>query len=123
MKSHDLGIAHEIKTAKPKHTPTPWILKPRTDGLTNIYNAGGVHAVTLCATKGDGELIVRAVNAHVDLAEALRDEAATEHDKLSALLEDEDAGNDEIRDAAIDLCLALNARNQKARAALKKAGL
>ena len=34
---------------------------------------------------------------------------ATAHDKLSDLLEDADAANDDIRDAAIDLCAALNA--------------
>lgn len=31
------------------------------------------------------------------------------HDKLSAVLEDPDAANDDVRDAAIDLCDALNA--------------
>lgn len=31
------------------------------------------------------------------------------HDGLSAALEDEDAGNDEVRDRAIDVCQALNA--------------
>lgn len=30
------------------------------------------------------------------------------HDKLSAALEDQDAANDDVRDAAIDLCDALN---------------
>jgi|SRR6516162_7887741 hypothetical protein len=35
------------------------------------------------------------------------------HDKLSALLEDDDAGNDDIRDAAIDLCTALNAHHSQ----------
>jgi len=34
---------------------------------------------------------------------------AAAHDKLSDLLEDPDAGNDDIRDAAMDLCAALNA--------------
>jgi hypothetical protein len=34
---------------------------------------------------------------------------AKAHDWLSSLLEDPDAGNDQIRDAAIDLCAALNA--------------
>jgi hypothetical protein len=34
---------------------------------------------------------------------------ATAHDKLSDLLEDADAANDDIRDAAIVLCEALNA--------------
>lgn len=31
------------------------------------------------------------------------------HDELSRVLEDEDAGNDEVRDAAIGVCDALNA--------------
>ncbi len=31
------------------------------------------------------------------------------HDALSDVLEDEDAGNDDVRQAAIEICLALNA--------------
>jgi cellobiose-specific phosphotransferase system component IIA len=41
--------------------------------------------------------------------EKARDGLKESHDKLSALLEDEDAGNDAIRDAAIEICDALNA--------------
>jgi hypothetical protein len=35
------------------------------------------------------------------------DELNRAHDRLSALLEDEDAGNDDIRDAALTLCCCL----------------
>ena len=43
------------------------------------------------------------------------------HDELSALLEDDDAGNDEIMDAAINICVALNAHYEARQAALKRA--
>lgn len=42
---------------------------------------------------------------HAEAAEAAEVDAA--HDRLSDLLEDPDAGNDDIRDAAVDLCAAL----------------
>jgi len=41
------------------------------------------------------------------------DEVKEAHDKLSALLEDPDAGNDDVRDAAIEMCAALNASYTK----------
>ena len=43
------------------------------------------------------------------------------HDTLSALLEDPDAGNDEIREAAIDLCCVLVRQHEVTTAALAKA--
>jgi hypothetical protein len=46
---------------------------------------------------------------------------AKAHDTLSALLEDPDAGNDDIRDAAIDLCDALNTFWEQRNAALATA--
>lgn len=48
-------------------------------------------------------------------------ELAAAHDRLSELLEDADAGNDDIRDAAIDLCAALNAHHEKRQAAIAAA--
>jgi hypothetical protein len=42
------------------------------------------------------------------------------HDRLSDLLEDPDAGNDEVREAAIDLCAVLTGRNQVRAAAPAK---
>jgi hypothetical protein len=43
------------------------------------------------------------------------------HDVLSKLLEDPDAGNDEIREAAIDLCCVLDSHHEARTAALAKA--
>lgn len=43
------------------------------------------------------------------------------HDELSKALEDENAGNDEVRDAAIRMCDALNAHHEERRAAIAKA--
>jgi hypothetical protein len=42
------------------------------------------------------------------------------HDKISELLEDPDAGNDDIRDAAIDLCAVLATHYEARRAAIAK---
>jgi hypothetical protein len=44
----------------PNHTPGPWITKPRTDGLVNIYHAAGVHDVALCSKPEDAKLIASA---------------------------------------------------------------
>lgn len=61
-------------------------------------------------------------NAARDLLEAAQDpDLDAAHDKLSALLEDDDAGNDDIRDAALDLCSILNAHHEKRTAAIAKA--
>lgn len=42
------------------------------------------------------------------------DEVKEAHDKLSNLLEDPDAGNDDVREAAIEMCDALNASYEQA---------
>lgn len=56
---------------KISHTPTPYVVKPRKDGLVNIYHGVGVHCVALCVKPQDAEYIVRAVNNHDALLETL----------------------------------------------------
>jgi hypothetical protein len=50
-----------------KHTPGPWRIVARTDGLANVY--AGATDVTLCARPRDARLIAAAP----DLLEALRE--------------------------------------------------
>lgn len=66
-------------------------------------------------------------NAHLwtnasDLLEACKaPELDAAHDELSDLLEDENAENDDIREAAITLCAWLNEHHEKRKAAIAKA--
>lgn len=64
-----------------QHTPLPWVLDTKIDGLAEITNLVG-HTIAIiktdCFQHGDvavnlanGELIVRAVNCHADLLAAL----------------------------------------------------
>jgi len=43
-----------------------------------------------------------------EISRHLLPELSAAHDALSDVLEDEDAGNDEVRDAAIEMCCTLN---------------
>jgi len=55
------------------------------------------------------------------ILDVLEDDALDQaHDVLSDLLEDPDAGNDDIRDAAITVCEALNAHHEKRKAAIAR---
>jgi hypothetical protein len=64
----------------------------------------------------------RLIAAAPELLEAADDRDLDEaHDLLSQLLEDPEAGNDVLRDAAITLCAVLNAHSEKRRSAIAKA--
>ena len=68
--------------------------------------------ITLGIRPGTPQAIaIREALAAYDAQQAANPMAAVNaaHDKLSAALEDPSAGNDDVRDAAIDLCDELNA--------------
>jgi hypothetical protein len=75
-----------------------------------------------CFLRYGGDNERRLCDAAPELLEAAEDKDLDQaHDKLSELLEDEDAGNDHIRKAAIELCEALNSHHEKRKAAIAKA--
>jgi hypothetical protein len=49
-------------------TPGAWIIKPRPDGLANVYAANGCNTIALCAKPDDA----RAIAALPDMLETLR---------------------------------------------------
>jgi len=64
----------------------------------------------------------RLITSSPDLYEAAKAPGVDAvHDALSELLEDPDAGNDDIREAAIDLCSVLDSHREARTAALAKA--
>jgi len=113
------------------HTPGPWdydmdyIVAPDPDGRhPDIYIAEIAHVDDegRIASVEQQDANRRLIAAAPDLycaADAPDVDAA--HDALSELLEDADAGNDEIRDAAIDLCCVLTRHHEARLAALAKA--
>jgi hypothetical protein len=113
------------------HTPGPWtvdwqfIIAPDPNGRhPDIYIAEIAEvddegrSASAAQQLANGRLIA-AAPALLAATEAADVDAA--HDLLSDLLEDPDAANDTIRDAAIALCLALNEHQQKRHAALTQA--
>lgn len=69
-----------------------------------------------------GEKELQLCDAAPELLAALADDQVDQaHDRLSELLEDDDAGNDDVRDAALDLCSALNAQHEKRKSVIAKA--
>lgn len=76
----------DVNTAQAAHTPMPWITGRGGDGTLRIYGRGKGKAENVVCQFGDGiddtqvqhkhaeanaEFIVRAVNAHTELKEAL----------------------------------------------------
>ena len=105
---------------KAQHTPGPWTNDNRT-----IRRTDG-EAIAFYRTKqiapleeGANVRLIAAAPELFDCADAPDVDAA--HDMLSELLEDTDAGNDEIREAAVDLCAVLISHYEKRRAAIAKA--
>ena len=113
------------------YTPGPWdydmdyIVAPDPSGLhPDIYIAEIVHADDegRLATPEQQDANRRLIAAAPDLYVAANaPDLDAAHDRLSEVLEDPDAGNDELREAAIDLCHALNRHGEARRAALLKA--
>lgn len=88
--------------------------------LPFILKGANLSQVAKAHEEPDAELITRLLNfAHTGGIQALDEpDLDASHDKLSALLEDEDAENDDIRDAAIDICAHLIGHYNRRRAAL-----
>ena len=90
-----------------QHTPGPW-LPGIKDGDVEPVIAGGVPIAEMIpshCTEEEFEANCSLVYAAPDMHEALLCPALEEaHDTLSELLEDEDAGNDDIRDASLVMC-------------------
>lgn len=112
------------------HTPGPWeydmdyIVAPDPNGVhRDIYIAEIAHVDDegRIASPEQQDANRRLIAAAPDLYAACKapelDEA---HDKLSELLEDPDAGNDDIRDAAVDLCCVLVSHNATRQEAIAK---
>lgn len=103
---------------KTKHTLGPW---------TAHHGKAGHNLVSVTPPDNSFEYVfgnpfnARLIAAAPELLDACNaPDVDVAHDRLSDALE-EDRNNDEIRDAAIALCLALNDHHEKRKAAIKKA--
>lgn len=71
-----LRVAHQIEALKPQHTPTPWRYQGELSNgkiMQHIYTAEGKYGhPASCEKEVDAAFIVRAVNAHAELLEALK---------------------------------------------------
>lgn len=111
-----------------KHTPGPWHVE-RPYGEPGIYVGASDTSLVARVRENradrlacNAEFNARLIAAAPDLRLACHDtELDSAHDALSALLEDEDAENDDIREAAVSLCLCLNAHHDRRQAAIAKA--
>jgi hypothetical protein len=101
-----------------QHTPGPWELVPTVHSdRKHIFYPGPMNAyyVGTLISGSSSDLALFKANAHLIAAAPVMHDALLcadlekAHDTLSDLLEDEDAGNDDIRDAALVMCDALNA--------------
>ena len=120
-----------LTESPPTHTPGPWdydmdyIVAPDPNGRhPDIYIAAIAHEDDegRIASVRQQDANRRLIAAAPDLyfaADAPDLDAA--HEVLSELLEDSDAGDDEIREAAIDLCSVLARHHEARTAALAKA--
>ena len=113
------------------HTPGPWdydmdfIVAPDPNGVhRDIYIAEITHAddegrmASPEQQDANRRLVAAAPNLY-EAAKAPKLDAA--HDRLSELLENPDAGNDDIREAVVDLCTVLVEHHEARKAALLKA--
>ena len=114
----------------PSHTPGPWdydldyIVAPDPNGVhPDIYIAEIAHEdhegrVASFEQQDANRRLIAAAPELYDAANAPDVDAA--HDALSELLEDPDAANDDIREAAIDLCSVLVRHHAARKAAIIK---
>lgn len=118
-------------TAPPRnHTPGPWdyhmefIVAPDPGGMhPDIYIAEIAHSDEegRIATPEQQEANRRLIAAAPEMFDTLvATDLDARHDALSNVLEDPEAGNDELREAAIDLCDALNRHHEARQSALAK---
>ena len=113
------------------HTPGPWdydmdfIVAPDPAGEhPDIYIAEIAHTDDegRIASPEQQDANRRLIAAATELyAAADAPEVDSAHDELSGLLEDPDASNDAIRDAAIDLCDVLTRHHDARQSAIAKA--
>jgi hypothetical protein len=104
-----------------KHTPGPWQVKQLSGN--ELYIMDKEQAVicefhTAYNTDEANAQLIAAAPELLDCADAPDLDAA--HDMLSELLEDGNASNDDIREAAIDLCAVLVRHHEKRHAAIAK---
>jgi hypothetical protein len=121
----------KLRSLSPAATPGPWdydmdyIVAPDPAGRhPDIYIAEIVHTDDegRMATPEQQDANRRLIAAAPDLYEAANaPDLDAAHDLLSEILEDPGAGNDELREAAIDLCSVLNRHFVVRSAALVKA--
>jgi hypothetical protein len=114
-----------------RYTPGPWdydmdfIVAPDPNGVhPDIYIAeiADEDDEGRIASLDQQDANRRLIAAAPDLYEAaVAPDVDAAYDVLSALLDDPDAGNDEIREAAIDLCCVLNRHHEVRKAARIKA--